>query len=160
MELLIVAPVPNLLLPQFFPSPYMAGPQTLESFLILFLLSHSISKPLANPVGPAFQNFLESNHFSTPLLLHSSPSHLRLSSGLLHLSPNGCPYFHPYSMQKMLLVCSVRTPDISSLSVVGEPFPQLLRAHPWELPFNNRSHCPRRCLGYTLSIPLPRVFSQ
>lgn len=60
----------------------------------------------------------------------------------------------------MLLVCSFRPPEIPSLGVVGEPFPQQLWEHPWELPFSNSSHSTRRCLAFILSIPLPRVLTR
>lgn len=125
MELLMVTPLQNLFFSQSSPSQQMARSQTLDSSWIRLLLSCSISNPLANPMGPAFQIFPEPNYFSTPLLLHSSPSHLLLllDSHVCLLIGVSSSTLIPYGRCNW---CSQSGPLKPLLSIVGQPFPQLL----------------------------------
>lgn len=125
MEPLISTPFQNLLLSQCAPSQSLARSPNLEPFLILLLLSHSISNPLANPgalPSKLFQNPTTSQRLygyivvqATFILLLDYCICLPIGVPSSTLLPHRRCYWHSQS-----------GPLKSLSSIVRQSFPQLL----------------------------------
>lgn len=136
----------------------MARPHILELSLILLLLSHAIGNPLANLLGFAFKVFRNpttSQHLYCYTLVQATFNSLLAYYISFLIDISTPPLFHVEVANS-----SIRPSGILFISLVGEPFPQLLWAHQGELHLGNGSYHTWKCLEFTLSIPFPRVFTQ